>query len=461
MLGRLKVLSIGAVALLTACDLAPPYIRPVGEVPATLPHGGIYPDAPTDAEDVSAIGWRDFFIDDRLRQIIAMGLENDRDLKIAAANVLAARALYRVQRSEQLPTINASASADFAHSKGQTTNSYEVDAGFAAFEIDLFGRIKNLSKAALERYFATDQAQRAARVALIAEIANAWLTLGADQDQLRISRNNLQSLEQSLSLTQSRFKIGVASELEARQADADYQAGKDDIAVLETQTEKDRNALSLLVGSSIAPALLPTGLPNNGATLGTLPSGISSEVLLRRPDVLQAEHELIAQNADIGAARAALFPSISLTGLLGTMSGGLSDLFTRGSFTRALEPTLSYNIFDGGRARANVKLTEANRQAAAASYEKTVQIAFREVADALAERGKIAERMDAQTRRTESAEVAARLSDARFRVGVTSFLDALVSQRTAYAAHQELITTQLRRSLNLVELYRSLGGGLS
>jgi outer membrane protein, multidrug efflux system len=452
---------LAAGTMLAGCDLAPKYVQPVGAVPATLPQGGIYPAAASDAPDVTKVGWRDFFTDPRLQQVVGTGLDHNRDLRVAAANVLAARAQYRIQRSEQLPTINATASADFEHADGKSFKTYTVDAGFSAFEIDLFGRLKNLSKAALEQYFATEEAQRTTRIALIAEIANAWLTLAADQDQLEISKQTMESDRETRELTQAQFRIGTASELEARQADAQYQSARNDVAVLETRIAQDRNALELLVGAPVPIELLPTTLPDKGATLTDLPAGLSSDVLLRRPDVLRAEHVLIAQDANIGAARAAMFPTISLTGLLGTISGGLSGLFTGGSFARTIEPAASYDIFNAGRSRANVHLAEANQQAAVATYEKTLQTAFREVADALAERGTINEQVSAQTEGANSAQVAARLSNARYRVGVGSFLDYLVNQRAAYTAQQDLVTTRLNRELNLVELYRALGGGLS
>jgi multidrug efflux system outer membrane protein len=436
-------------------------VRPVGAVPATLPQGGVYPAAASDAPDVTKIGWRDFFTDPRLQQVIGQGLDNNRDLRVAAANVLAARAQYRIQRSEQLPTINSTASADFEHSDGKSFKTYTVDAGFSAFEIDLFGRLKNLSKAALEQYFATEEAQRSTRVALVAEIANAWLTTAADQDQLQISKQTMESNLQTRDLTQAQFRIGTASELEARQADTQYQQARNDVAVLETRIAQDRNALELLVGAPVAAELLPQTLPENGATINELPADLSSDVLLRRPDVLRAEHVLISQNANIGAARAAMFPTISLTGILGTVSGGLSGLFASGSFARTIEPAVSYDIFNAGRSRSNVHLAEANQQAAVATYEKTVQTAFREVADALAQRGTINEQVSAQTAGADSAQVAARLSNARYRVGVGSFLDYLVNQRNAYTAQQALVTTRLNRELNLIELYRALGGGLS
>jgi multidrug efflux system outer membrane protein len=459
----LAVMLAGVV--FASCDLAPKYVRPAGAVPGSFPQGGIYPPAASDAPDVTRIGYQDFFTDERLRQVIAQGLANNRDLRVAAANVLAARAQYRVQRADQLPTIAATGTATYTNNAiggGSTTDvhTYGVDAGFSAFEIDLFSRLKNLSRAALEQYFATEEAQRSTRVTLVAEIANAWLTLAADQEQLTISRANLKSLEESRSLTQARFRIGTASELESRQADTDYQASRNDVAVLETQIARDKNALDLLVGAPVPASLVPSNLPATGATIADLPAGISSDVLLRRPDVLEAEHRLIAEHANIGAARAAMFPRISLTAMVGTISTALSGLFSAGSFTYNVSPSISQTIFDSGRNRANVRLAEANRLAAIGNYEKAIQTAFREVADALAERGTIGEQMAAQTQRVDSAEVAARLSEARFRVGVASFLDALISRRTAYAARQQLVTTRLNRDLNLVELYRSLGGGI-
>ncbi len=460
---------------LAGCNLAPKYIRPAGAVPETLPQGGVYPAAGTAEIDVSAIGWRDFFTDARLRQVIEHGLSNNRDLRIAAANVLQARARYRVQRADRVPTTSLSGAATATNSVGTAqggvgagvgaTSSnlefYSLSAGFSAFEIDLFGRVRNLSEAAQQRYFATQEAQRAARISLIAEIATAWLSIAADQDQLRLSRDTLRAFEQTRTLTQAQFRIGIASELEARQADTNYQAARNDIAVLETRIAQGRNALDLLVGATVAPDLLAVTLGDGVGTLETIPGGLSSQVLLRRPDVLQAERALIAENANIGAARAALFPNISLTATIGTISSALTGLFGSGSFTYNAGPGITLPLFVGGRGRANVRLAEATQQAALATYEKSIQIAFREVADALAQRGTIDEQIAAQSARAESARIAARLSDARFRVGVTSFITALDAQRTAYAAQQQLVATRLSRTTNLIDLYRSLGGGLN
>ncbi|MFT3976055.1 MAG: efflux transporter outer membrane subunit [Sphingomonas bacterium] len=454
----------GATAL-SACNMAPKYIRPAGEVPAELPRGWPYPAAATDAPDISGVGWHDFFTDARLRQVIEAGLANNRDLRVAAANVLQARAQYRVQRADLLPSTNASAGATFTNNTtgagaGPDAEIYSANLGLASFELDLFGRIRNLNRAAQEQYFASEEAQRATRISLIAEIATAWLTLASDRDQLALAQETLKAFQQTLELTRAQFRIGVASELAARQAETNYQGARNDIAALNTRIAQDINALNLLAGTAIPQDQLPAGLDDGRVTLDALPADLSSTVLLARPDVLQAEHQLIAANANIGAARAAFFPKISLTAAFGTISTALSGLFSSGSYVYNAAPTVALPLFDGGRNAGNLAYAKATRQAAVATYEKAVQSAFREVADALATRGTIGEQIAAQTARVEAAQVAAKLSDARYRAGIDSFLTALDAQRTAYAARQQLQTTRLARASNLVELYRSLGGGL-
>ena len=463
---------LAGTVLLSGCNLAPKYERPTGAVPVTLPQGGIYPTAPTDAVDVSRIGWRDFFLDDRLQRVIELGLANNRDLRIAAGNVLQARAQYRVQRSDLLPTVNASGTGTYTNNvfgaggaNGATGGSTDIEAyqatvGLSAFELDLFGRVRNLSRAAQEQVFASEEAQRSARISLIAEIANAWLTMAADSEQLRLSRGTLRTFEDTLRLTREQFRVGIGSELEVRQAETNYQGALNDIAVLETSIARDQNALNLLAGTTVPAALLPTDFGNAPMTRDALPGDISSEVLLRRPDVLQAEHQLIAENANIGAARAAFFPTISLTATLGTLSTSLSGLFKDGTYTYNASPGIGLPLFDFGRRQGNLDYARASQQVAVATYERAIQTAFREVADALAQRGRIDEQLRAQTNRAEAARVAARLSDARYRSGVDSFLTTLIQQRTAYAAEQQLVGTRLTQASNLVELYRSLGGGI-
>ncbi|MGN7998452.1 efflux transporter outer membrane subunit [Sphingomonas sp. 22176] len=469
------LLALAASTALSACNLAPKYSRPEPAVPVALPQGGVYPAAATDAPDISKVGWRDFFVDDRLRKVIQLGLDNNQDLRLAAANVLQARAQYRAQRADLFPAIGVTGTgtytntAQFAASSGgavggaggvQDVQNFSVTGGVTSFELDLFGRVRNLSRAAQEQYFASSEAQRATRVSLIGEIASAWLTLASDREQLAIAQNTLKAFQQSLDLTRAQFRIGTASELESRQAETSYESARNDVATAQTQIAQDINALQLLTGATVAPELLPESLGDAKATIDALPGNVPSEVLLRRPDVLQAEHQLIAQNANIGAARAAFFPSISLTATVGSIASTIGKLFGSGTDTYTVSPTASLNIFNFGKNQANLNYSKASRDAAVATYQKTIQTAFREVADALAQRGTIEEQLRAQSARANAAEVAARLSDARYRAGVDSFLTVLDSQRSAYAAEQSLVTTRLTRASNLVTLYRTLGGGL-
>lgn len=482
---RTAAVLLASVAL-AGCNLAPNYSRPQGAIPAALPQGGPYPVAPTDAPDVSKIGWKTFFTDPKLRDVIALGLENNRDLRLAAANVLQARAQYRVQRADQLPTVNANGSAYYANALGAATSGaggiggggtgtgtgvttttssnlefYSANVGISSFELDLWGRLRNLSQAALQQYFATEEAQRSTRISLISEIASAYLTLASDQELLAVSEETLKSFDQSLQLTRAQFRIGTQSELVVRQAETNYEAAVNDIATRRALIAQDRNALDLLVGTTTPAALLPGTLGTADRTLSVIPGNVESTVLLRRPDVLQAEHQLIAQNANIGAARAAMFPTISLTTSFGTVSSALSGLFGNNTQSWSIAPGATLPIFDFGRRKGNLELARAQQLGAVATYEKTLQTAFREVADALATRGTIDAQLGSRTRRAEAALVGARLSDARYRAGVDSFLTTLDAQRTSYSARQDLVTTRLARATNLVTVYRVLGGGLN
>lgn len=478
---------MASAASLAGCSLAPANVRPDGAIPATLPQGGAYPVLGSEQADVTAIGYRQFLLDPRLQQVVATALDNNRDLRVTAANVLVARAQYRIARADRVPTTSANGGVTYTNNPfgalggaggagagGATGGAggvpaasasnleiYQASVGFSAFELDLFGRVRNLSDAALQQYFATEEAQRTARIALIGEIATAWLTMAADQDQLQLSRETLASFKNTLDLTRAQFRVGVISELEVQQAETSYQQARNDIAALTAQIAQDQNAINLLAGTTVPAGQLPQGLGEADFVLPSLPTDVSSTVLLRRPDVLRAERLLYAQNANIGAARAALFPTISLTATLGTISTALGGLFGAGTENFSISPTAALPLFDGGRRRANVEVARAQQLAAVATYEDTLQTAFREVADALATRGTINEQLAARQARTNAALTAARLSDARYRVGVDSFLNTLDSQRTAYAARQDLVTMRLARATNLVTLYRTLGGGLN
>jgi multidrug efflux system outer membrane protein len=455
---------------LAGCDLAPHYQRPALAAPSSFPQGPSYPAA-TGTQDVAAIGWKDFFTDEKLRQVIALGLANNRDLRIAAANILQARAQYRAQRADLFPTIDANASADVSHgnstttgtavSGGGTRHAYSAGLGISAFEVDLFGRVRNLTKAAQDQYFASQAGADATRISLISEIATAWLTMGSDQDQLALSRQTLATYQQSVDLTRAQFDKGIASELDVQQAETNLQDARFDVAQLTTQIAQDQNALNLLAGTTVAADLLPSGIGTGNFTMAELPAGIDSTVLLKRPDVLQAEDQLKGENANIGAARAAFFPTISLTAAAGTASTALSGLFTGGAWTWSAGGTGTQTIFDFGRNLANLRYAEATKQAAVATYEKAVQTAFREVSDALATRGTIGEQLSARSAKVDAASKAATLSLARYRSGIDSFLTSLDAQRTLYAAQQSLVTSRLQRETNLVTLYSTLGGGLT
>lgn len=470
--------ALATIAMLTlaGCNMAPRYVRPQLPVPERVPEGPAYRPAGEagEAAALAETAWSEFFTEPRLREVIGMALANNRDLRQAAANVEQARAQYRVQRADIFPTLGATGSATAqksplgavgggvggANAGAGRFDIYSVSAGVSAWEIDLFGRLRNLTKASQEQFFAVEENRKATRIALVAEVATAWLTMAADQERLGVARKTEAAFRQTAELTQARFRAGVASELEVRQAGTSHDRARSDIAALTTQVAQDQNALNLLAGTTVPLPLLPEALAPGGATLDRLPADLPSEVLLRRPDVAAAEHRLIAANADIGAARANFFPRISLTAALGTISLGLSNLFTGASENWSVAGSASLPIFDFGRNAGNLRYAKATRDAMVAQYEKSVQTAFREVADALARRGTIDEQLSAQQSLRANAEGSYRLSEARFRAGVDGFLSTLDSQRSLYAAEQELVATRLVREANAVELYRALGGGL-
>jgi len=464
-----KLLLATASLALAGCNMAPNHVRPQLPVPAETPDGPAYQNGggTGDAAVLADTAWNDFFTEPRLRGVISTALTNNRDLRLALANVEQARAQYRVQRADIFPSLGATGSATWQDSPlGGTAagagraDIYSVSAGITSWEIDLFGRVRNMTTAAQEEFFAVEENRKATQIALVAETATAWLTMAADQDRLALARKTEVAFRQTLELTQARFRTGIASELEVRQAGTSHDRALSDIASLTTLVAQDQNALNLLAGTTVPATLLPESLVDD-ATLDRLPGELASDVLLRRPDITAAEHRLIAANANIGAARANFFPRISLTAALGTLSMGLSNLFVNANDNWTVSSTATVPIFDFGRNKGNLRYAEATRDAMVAQYEKTVQTAFREVADALARRGTIEDQLSAQRSLKDNASVAYRLSDARFRAGVDGFLTTLDSQRALYAAEQELMGARLIRQTNAVELYRALGGGLN
>ena len=450
--------------LLAGCvNLAPDYQQPQAPIPQQWP-------ASAELGSASAqIGWQAFFLDARLKQVIEQTLANNRDLRVAALNVEKARALYRVQRAEQLPTLNAGGSGTHSRTpaslsgtgSASTTHQYSAALGLSGYELDLFGRIRNLSDAALEDYLALEETRRSTQISLLAEVANAWLTLAADRDLLKLAEDTLTSQQASYELQQRSHALGNTSGLILAQAQTTVESARVDVAAYQSQVQQDLNALNLLAGSQLAEELLPGGLSENSAELLDVPAGLPSSLLQQRPDVLAAEHGLKSANADIGAARAAFFPSISLTASAGTSSAALSGLFTGGSGAWNFAPSISLPIFDAGSNRANLQAAESERDIQLATYEKTLQSAFREVADVLAERGTLRQRMDAQRALTEATARSQNLADALYRNGASSYLDALDAQRELYAAQQNLISLQLTEQSNRIALYRVLGGGIT
>ena len=449
---RLLILA-GATAL-SACNMAPTYVRPATPVPAAWPAGAAYPAAA--AAEKAGLPWASLIGDARLKTIVDRALTNNRDLRATLANVLAARAQYRVQRAAQLPTVTADAAASLTRRNDSRQDSYSADIGFSGFEIDLFGRLRNLSEAALQTYLATQEGARAARIALVAETANAYATLAADQQLLDLSRETLASAQRTLTLTRTLNDAGLSGKLDVHQAETIVEQAQSDLAAATTQVAQDRNAMDLLAGAPVEDALLPGSLETLIAATAQVPAGLSSAVLLQRPDVLQAEHQLMAANTDIGAARAAMFPRISLTAAIGVASSALSSLFTGDAFAWSAAPSASLPIFGGGL-RANVDYSKAQRDAALASYEGAIQGAFREVADGLARAGTIEDQQRAQRALVAANEKAYALSEERYRAGIDTFLSTLVAQRSLYAARRSAIATDLDLVQNRVLLYRVIG----
>lgn len=457
---RLLLAAIPAFAL-GACNLAPKYVQPDAPVPPALPQGAAYPALAAGETSVDALGWRAFFVDPRLQQVIAKSLADNRDLRTTVANVERARALYRVNRAAQFPVINGSATLSAVQgTAGRVTDNFLVQAGASAYEIDLFGRLRNQSEAAFQTYLATDEGRKSAQIALVAETASAWLTYAATADGLRIAQETLVSRRETVTVNTRREANGIGTRLEVATATAALNTAEAAVADFTTSLAQARNALDLLAGGPVPDNFLPATLGTGDQTLAALPVGLSSDVLLRRPDVLAAEHNLRATYANIGAVRAAFFPTISLTGLFGFASRGLTTIFDSGDFQKTLSGSARQRIFDGGATANNLAAAKASRDAALASYEGTIQTAFREVADALARRGTIDDRVAAQTSLEANAATAYRLSSARYDAGIANYLEPLDAQRTFYSARQSLVSARLVKASNMVELYRALGGGL-
>ena len=445
------------LGLLAGCaNLAPDYARPVLPVPATV-------DGRNVAEQtLGELDWLSVVAEPRLRKTIELALANNRDLRIAALNIEKARAQYQIERAASFPAVNATASGNSALNEGTITRKYSAGVGVTAYELDFFGRVANLKEAALRDYLATESTQRSVRTSLIAQVADAWLTLAANRDLLALAQETLASRTTTLELTRKQQALGGTSGLTVAQAQAATEAARGDVANYRRLIEQSRNALNLLAGTSVPDENLPRAQESLGGgalALVEVPAGMSSEVLLRRPDIVSAEQLLRGAYADIGAARAAFFPTITLTGSLGTASTSLGNLFDAGTRAWMFVPALTLRIFNAGKLSTSLSVAEVTRDIQVATYEKTVQTAFREVADVLAERRTLSERMDAQKAEVDAYAASLRLSTERYRSGASSYLTVLDSQRSLYTAQKSLIALQLAEQSNRITLFKVLGGG--
>ncbi|QNK65454.1 efflux transporter outer membrane subunit [Variovorax sp. PAMC26660] len=465
-LRALACAAMASAALAGCVNLAPAYEKPVAPVPQALPSAGVEAATPLD------VAWRDFFVDPRLQGVVELALANNRDLRVAALNIERARAQYGIVRAGLFPTVEAGAGGSRSRTPGGLSTSgearyatqYSADLGLTSYELDLFGRVRNLSESALQSYFQTEETRHSTQISLISAVATAWLQLAADEQRLQLARSTLDSQRKSFELIQRSHALGSQSGLALAQSQSTVDAARADAAAFDGQVEQARNALALLVGATPPAELLPVPATSTTATttaaqLLVPPAGLSSDVLQQRPDVRAAEHALRASNADIGAARAAFFPRIALTASAGTASSNLSGLFAGGSKAWSFAPSISVPIFDGGANRANLRVAETQQKIQLATYEKTVQTAFREVADALAERRTLAERLDAQRSLLGATSRSFELSQSLFKSGASNYLDVLDAQRAYYAAQQTLIGLQLTEQTNRLTIYKALGGG--
>lgn len=469
---RLSAAFLASVALSACATMAPDYERPAAPVANTFP----YTDERVDGTGES-LAWRDVFTDPMLSQLIETAIRNNRDLRVTALNVERARALYRVQRAESLPEITAV--ADYQHQRfGENASpgiagtsrmsggesfvieQFSASGAITAYELDLFGRVHSLNRRALETYFASEENRRAAEIALVAEVANAYLTLAADRELLAIARETAESQQKSFALMRLRLENGAGSDIDRQRARTAFERARADVAALEAQVARDENALRLLVGTAALPAIDDAQTVDAVDMLREIPTGVSSDVLLNRPDILAAERRLRAANANIGAARAAFFPRILLTASAGTASAELSNLFSGGAGVWSFAPSISVPIFTGGRNRAQLAGAKIDRDVAQAEYESAIQTAFREVADALATQRTIAARLESSENLADAAARAYALAEARFKSGIDDYLSVLDAQRENYAARQILVESQLAAAANIVALYRALGGAI-
>jgi len=456
----LHLATLSAALWLAGCSFIPTFTRPAAPVAPAFPQVAVASTPSADIKAAADIEWQSFFKDARLKRLIELSLENNRDLRVAALNIDATRAKLQVARADQLPSVNAGINGSRGPAaSGAITSSYTAGLSVTAYELDFFGRVRALSQAAQAQLLASEEARKTVQISLIASVANTYLTLLADDELLRITRDTLMTRQESLRLMQLKYDNDSASKLDLSTAQSQLEAAKVSLAQLTRQRATDESALVLLVGQPL-PTDLPAGLGlAEQGFLSDLPAGVPSELLVRRPDVRQAEQNLLALNANIGAARAAFFPRITLTASAGVASSDLDTLFSNGTSAWTFVPQLLMPIFDAGRNKANLEAAKVNKDIAIAQYEKAIQTGFKEVADALAGRATLGEQLQAQTAQLVATQTTMQLTDLRFKAGAASSFDVLEAQRSLFAAQQAQVQVQTQQLQNLVNLYKVLGGG--
>jgi multidrug efflux system outer membrane protein len=446
---------MAAVLALSGCTMMPKYDRPTAPVAALFPGTTETNAGPATAD----IAWRNFFADERLKKLIELSLTNNLDLRVAMLNVEQSRAQYRITRSASFPTVDASGSYARSHASGMTSDQWSASLGSTAYEVDLFGRVRSLNRQALEKYFATAEARRSAQISIVAEVADEYFTLRQVEEQLQLARQTLAAVQASYDLNKATFDAGASSELDLRTAEGQVQTAKINVLTYERQLAQAENALVPLVGEPL-PAGLPAPQPFNSTNLlAEIPAGLPSELVQRRPDILEAEHTLKAANANIGAARAAFFPAISLTASIGTSSSELSKLFSSGTGVWSFSPQVTVPIFTGGQNRADLDSAKISTRIEVANYQKAIQTAFREVADALVANGSYAAQIDAEAAAINAQQIRYDLANARYRQGDDTYLNVLSAQQDLYSAQQGMLQAQYNKLASQISLYKALGGG--
>jgi multidrug efflux system outer membrane protein len=451
---RCQLVLAGAALLAAGCTMIPSYTRPSAPVAAQFP--GV---TATNEVRAASLPWRNFFADERLKNLIGLALTNNRDMRVAILNVEESRAEYRVTRSSLFPAVDAGGSYTRSHAMGVTSSSWSANLGTTSWELDLFGRARSLNRQALEKYFSTDEARRSEQVSLVSEVATEYFTLRESEELLALSQRTLQSVQESYGLNKAMFEAGATSELDVREAEGEVQSAKISVTTYQRQKAQAENYLVLLIGGPL-PADLPAPSAFTATNLLTeIPAGLPSELLQQRPDILEAEHTLKADNANVGAARAAFFPTISLTASAGSTSAQLSKLFGSGTGVWNFAPQVTVPLFTGGQNLADLEAAKITKRIDVADYEKAIQTAFREVTDALVGVSTYAQQIDQEAALVTVQQRRYDLATARYRQGEDTYLNALTAQQDLFSAQQGLLETQYNKLASQISLYQALGGG--